>query len=312
MSRRRGNPARGHSSNADQCGQCKMGPDGGSEWIQCDTCDTWFHSKCSGLDPSIHEKLSEVKYLLFRCKLCYDQKIVTETSRKLISDIISDSLPDLFQCALRELKIGDLVHSVKQLQNDVNSLRKQTYSSVALKSGPGSYSYAPSKSGPGPSHASALSSSNDAMVPEASTAGLPTMPVVNSLSEFKPQYRKQRTFKFGTGANSVLKGIARPTPRKHLFIGRVDKSIDEQVVIDHCNSNNLGLQHVRTVSKEDADMKSFHCVFNDDIEVNDVSLWPPGVSIARFRLNDKAREWLKTLPQPFDKSLKQPANNNDK
>lgn len=40
--------------NDDVCAKCKQGKlQENSIWVQCDTCDDWYHLDCSGLPPDV-------------------------------------------------------------------------------------------------------------------------------------------------------------------------------------------------------------------------------------------------------------------
>ena len=120
----------------------------------------------------------------------------------------------------------------------------------------------------------------------------------NSLVSSSKPVRKKREVKIGTGEIETFKGVEKPPPRKHIYIGRVSTQHDIETVRDYCNEKQMGLLHLRKISSEESRYHAFHCVFEmKDIDLEDPSLWPKNVVIGRYRLNDSSREWLKTLPK---------------
>ncbi len=121
--------------------------------------------------------------------------------------------------------------------------------------------------------------------------------------------RRKRELMVGTfvNANAKLMGVAKPQPRKHLYVGRVSKTHDVESIETYCGDSKMGLLHIRKVSKEDAMWNSFHCFFDDsNSAVDNPNTWPTNVTIGRFRLNDEARQWLRTLPKPSRQPIATP------
>ena len=110
--------------------------------------------------------------------------------------------------------------------------------------------------------------------------------------------RKKREVKIGTGETELFKGVEKPSPRKHIYIGRVSTQHDIETVRDYGNEKQMGLLHSRKISSEESSYHACYCVFEmNDTDLEDPSLWPKNVVIGRYRLNDSSREWLKTLPK---------------
>ena len=130
------------------------------------------------------------------------------------------------------------------------------------------------------------------------TQSLDTVFNDNSLVSSSKPLRKKRDLKIGTGEAETIKGVEKPPPRKHIYIGRVSTQHDIETVRDYCNEQQMGLLHVRKIPSEETRYHAFHCVFEmKDIDLEDPSLWPKNVVIGRYRLNDSYRELLKLLPK---------------
>ena len=277
---------KGQGEVKEQFCSCYKGDEVGDDWIQCDFCDGWYHENCSGLPEVIISQLSQAKYLLFRCSLCLDNKKVEETTRKVIKDTIQEMLPSIMKTALEQLNLGELSRTVTELKGEVKSLkhdrindrpREKTFSEAVNSNDPGSKTFS--------AHV-------------LQTQRLDTVFNDNSLVSSSKPVRKKREVKIGTGEIETFKGVEKPPPRKHIYIGRVSTQHDIETVRDYCNEEQMGLLHLRKISSEESRYHAFHCVFEmKDIDLEDPSLWPKNVVIGRYRLNDSSREWLKTLPK---------------
>lgn len=287
MSNKRGKQ-RGQSTLSDSCCKCKKGNEVENNWVQCDICDQWYHNQCSGLSVDSLSVISEAKFLLYRCENCFSTNLLKETSRKVISDILSELLPEMISKTLNTVNFDDLVYNVKQLQVDVNQMKHKQ-----------SKSYSQSISG-------TLATQNvQKPIPNQSSnlnVAIVSKPMPSSGTDINTDWQKPKTrrpVKTGTVTGATFSGVHKPNPRKHLYIGRVPNDTTEDAIKTHCSSKSLNLLAIRMVSKTDAPWKSFHCVFDSECaDLEDPNLWPENVVIGRFGLNDAARTWLKTLPQP--------------
>ena len=90
---------RAQTTSGGECGKCKKGSQAGSSWIQCDTCDLWYHNECSGLPVDLIPQLNstKVKYLLSRCAVCVQKRNLQVSTRKANEDSIEDSLLTLIE-----------------------------------------------------------------------------------------------------------------------------------------------------------------------------------------------------------------------
>ena len=92
------------ASDANECAKCKKEEGPNEKWVQCDTCDSWYHNECSGLEPEIYPLLEKAKLLLFRCISCYEKKNLTETSRKVLKDTLKEFVLVIVKKAAEESK----------------------------------------------------------------------------------------------------------------------------------------------------------------------------------------------------------------
>ena len=120
--------------------------------------------------------------------------------------------------------------------------------------------------------------------------------------EFETVQRKVRStkeLKTGTNTNpAVVKGVKKPPKRRHLYVGRLSQNITASEMEEYCIENNVELLHIRQISKSEAHLKAFHCVFKfDEEKVESPDFWPENVTVSRFYLNEAARDWLKKVDQ---------------
>ena len=224
--------------------------------------------------------------MLFRCSLYLDNKKVEETTRKVIKDTIQEMLPSIMKTALEQLNLGELSRTVTELKGEVKSLK---HDRIKDKPREKTFSEAVNSNDPGPKTFSAH---------VLQTQKLDTVFNDNPLVSSSKPVRKKREVKIGTGEIETFKGVEKPPPRKHIYIGRVSTQHDIESVRDYCNEKQMGLLHLRKTSSEESRYHAFHCVFKmKNIGLEDPSLWPKNVVIGRYRLNDSSREWLKTLPK---------------
>ena len=90
---------RAQTTSGGECWKCKKGSQAGESWLQCDTCDLWYHKECSGLPVDRIQQLNSTKvnYLLSRCAVCVQKRNLQVSTRKAIEDSIEDSLPTLVE-----------------------------------------------------------------------------------------------------------------------------------------------------------------------------------------------------------------------
>ena len=120
--------------------------------------------------------------------------------------------------------------------------------------------------------------------------------------EFETVQRKVRStkeVKTGTNTNpAVIKGVKKPPKHRHLYVGRLSQKITASEMEEYCIENNDELLHIRQISKSEAHLKAFHCVFKfDEEKVELPDFWPENVTVSRFYLNKAARDWLKKVDQ---------------
>ena len=110
----------------------------------------------------------------------------------------------------------------------------------------------------------------------------------------------------GKSQNENFSGVARPKARLHVYIGRVNKESDETIIQSHCRNKKMPVMHIREITRDGADYRSFHAVFDMDYKdiIENGDSWPDGVTIGRFRLNENSKSWLKSLPKQTQSSSK--------
>ena len=143
--------------------------------------------------------------------------------------------------------VDSLIREVTMLRNEIALIKKPEFPFLkAAKSGPGwnrcdsSSSY----------HSSAEKKADD--------------------FEFETVQRKVRSpkeLKTGTNTNpAVIKGVKKPPKRRHLYVGRLSQNITASEMEKYCVERKVELLHIRQISKSDAHLKAFHCVFKFDEE----------------------------------------------
>ena len=61
-------------------------------------------------------------------------------------------------------------------------------------------------------------------------------------------------------------------PKRHLYIGRLSKSVSTDDIRESCKNKGVDLLCIREISREESCLKSFYCVFkfdNDRVESSD-------------------------------------------
>ena len=76
------------------CAKCKKTGEPGSQWIQCDICDEWFHNAGCGLPPDLIPQITKAKLLLFRCNICLSKKALP-VSHVTVQHAIKEALSEL-------------------------------------------------------------------------------------------------------------------------------------------------------------------------------------------------------------------------
>ena len=120
--------------------------------------------------------------------------------------------------------------------------------------------------------------------------------------EFETVQRKKRSSKeviIGTNTNpAVIKGVKKPLKRHQLYVYRLSQNITASEMEEFCVEKNVEILHVRQISKSEAHLKAFHCVFKfDEEKVELTDFWPENVTVSRFYLNEAARDSLKIVDQ---------------
>ena len=110
----------------------------------------------------------------------------------------------------------------------------------------------------------------------------------------------------GKSQNESFSGVARPKARLYVYIGRVNKESDETIIQSQYRNKNMPVMHIREITRDGADYRSFHAVFDMDYKeiIENGDSWPDGVTIGRFRLNENSKSWLKSLPKQTQSSSK--------
>lgn len=120
--------------------------------------------------------------------------------------------------------------------------------------------------------------------------------------ENQPHNMPERNFvkpKVGTKETSMTCSLvpAKHKPRRHIYIGKLNKTVTKDTVQQYCDEQNVKLLYIRETTRENATYNSYHCVFDFECEtIEDPSFWPKGITVGRFHLNNEAREWLRALP----------------
>ena len=82
------------TTDSRNCAKCKKTGEHGSQCIQCDICDEWFHNACCGLPPDRIPQITKAKLLLFRCNICLSKKALT-VSHVTVQHAIKEALSEL-------------------------------------------------------------------------------------------------------------------------------------------------------------------------------------------------------------------------
>lgn len=61
----------------------------------------------------------------------------------------------------------------------------------------------------------------------------------------------------GSNTNSEFTGVAKPKPRRHIYVGRIPKNVSDKGITDWCSSQNAPLQHIREITNENRLLKVF-------------------------------------------------------
>ena len=117
------------------------------------------------------------------------------------------------------------------------------------------------------------------------------------LSEFQVVIPRKKKPVFGTNrSGGTAFAPPKPPPRRHVYIGRLNKEVDAERIRAFCNENNTPLLHIRELSGHEAKTRSYHCVFVFQYSaVDSPDFWPENVIVDRYRLNEEARSWLRSL-----------------
>ena len=101
----------------------------------------------------------------------------------------------------------------------------------------------------------------------------------------------------GEVVTEALKGVEKPPPRRHLYVGRIKQTNDESDIVAWCQSKGFPLNHIREITKENSRHKSFHCVFDGEHAtiIDQPISWPENVVINSYYLDAEARTRLRTL-----------------
>ena len=68
--------------------------------------------------------------------------------------------------------------------------------------------------------------------------------------------------------------------------------------MEYCVENNVDFCHIRQISKSEAHLKAFYCLFNfDEEKVELINFWCEKVTVPQFYLKKAARVWLKNVDQ---------------
>ena len=171
--------------------------------------------------------------------------------------------------------VDSLIHELPMLRNEIALIKKPE-----LKTG---------KRGPGKNRNDSSYSYHSATVSKKRKA---------DDFEFETVQRKVRSPKeVKTGTNTipaVIKGVKKPPKCRHLYVGRLSQNITASEMEEFCVEKNVKLHHIRQISKSEAHLKAFYCVFKiDEEKVELPDFWPENVTVSRFYLNEAARDWLK-------------------
>ena len=96
------------TTDIGNCAKCKKTGEPGSQWIQCDICDEWFHNACCGLPPDLIPQITKAKLLLFRCKICLPVSHVTV--QHAIKEALSE-LPNTVDKLVKD-NLSTILHAV--------------------------------------------------------------------------------------------------------------------------------------------------------------------------------------------------------
>ena len=91
------------------CGNCNKS--GGSQLIQCDLFDLWYHYNCSGTPVDLLPQEVKVKLLLLKCNICLQKNFIvlsSSTIQEFMKDPLSGFLRLLIEWSKKVLPILNL------------------------------------------------------------------------------------------------------------------------------------------------------------------------------------------------------------
>ena len=283
--------------------------DNDDKLFRCLLCSSKFvHFACLGVTENC---FTSIGMLSWKCHACSqvtaveDGKIKKlETKLEILDDLVA--LVKKLQSDLNTIKSNQLLENnngvpLSRLNNALNNVnRGRSLSRGSLRS---------SSRGSSLKRNSDEAAGNDYKKSYAETVG-------NAFSNHSDRYQgtssenhrvigKHNTGVVGNkpvAAECSLSGVARlppRPPRKHIFVTRCNKDCTVANITSYCSDQDLKPLAVRCVSKRDAPVKSFHCVFRNEHydKVDNPEIWPKDVTVRQFKLNDEAREWIRNFPR---------------
>ena len=240
--------------------------------LECQWCSNAVHKSCLGITGSV-----KCGKILWSCNSCMTKSVTN------------------FDTRIAEIE--ERFKRLESLPERVNKIESDYYgSTVNPETAP--YKFALMNSS---TNAVKQDSNRDPLFPGAQRQRRNSKRRDRSPSENVPdsEPKKQRTVKpvmvGSKQGNSKIAGIVKPPKRRHLFVSRFSKETTIDDVIDWCDSGGAKPILSREVTKSEARMRSFHLVFaeNDSDKIDDPDFWPINVNVARYYLNQEARDWLK-------------------
>ena len=113
-------------SKDEKCGTCKKMVTDDTNGLQCELCNTWYHTKCQGVQDSLYQALNEYSTEIFWfCKQC---KQGAEKFFELYVQIQTklSSVESTFSKEVQKLKIGNdaVLNRVVNLEKEVVNLKQ--------------------------------------------------------------------------------------------------------------------------------------------------------------------------------------------
>ena len=240
--------------------------------VKCVGCQASAHSACIGLNTA--DKV--VGHIEWSCPDC-------GTCKRDLFRVIDELRQELFS-------IKTMAQDVHELKSELLSLKQYREPSSIIEKNKTNYA------GAAKFNLNSSAFIRNARESVSSEAGSSRV-TKRKGSKDRNDRRPKKPLITGEVVTEALKGVEKPPPRRHLYVGRIKQTNDESDIVAWCQSKGFPLNHIREITKENSRHKSFHCVFDGEHAtiIDQPNSWPENVVINRYYLDAEARTWLRTL-----------------